>query len=232
MAIDFTVLQTEVIARLGNRTDIGGRSEKWINHAFLELLTNPRFAFYEQELSATFLTEAGENTYNLSFDIQTTDDNGLRGISEDLWVITSLYDESNRQLLKKSHMREMERRGSSLSYTTFGNDQNNGKPIYYCRVGNVIVLFPVPDDGYRIGMRYLERPPLQQAGTDFMGIGEEWEELLTQLSVIRGFLALGQTDRATELRQHMEQLIAIREEVVKLDDANTEYGIQPELDQA
>lgn len=231
-AIGFTPIETEVLARLGNRTDIGARVGRWINLAFLELLTNPRFSFYELETSSAFLTEIGENSYNLSGQILIFDGNTQRGIVDVLWVITSIYDETNRQILHKSHMREMEKRGSSYDYTIYGNSQGLGKPNYYTRSDNTLFLYPVPDGIYTLNIRYLQRPDEQRAGTDFMGIGTEWEDLIVSLASLKGFIALGQTDRAMEIRQHMEQLMSIREESVKLDDANTEYGIEPELTQS
>lgn len=219
--LGFNAIKTEVLARLGNRTDLGARVERWINYAYFELIASPRFSFYELETSTAIVTVVGKNTYNLSADI-------LNG--EKIWVITSLYDESNRMLLKKSHMREMERKGSSYGYTSYGQNLIPGRPTHYARSDNVIALFPVPDAVYVIVLRYLQRPDDAVAGDDFIGLGTEWEELLVTLSVSKGFEAIGQVDRALELRQIIEHLISVREEAMKLDDANTEYGIEPSID--
>ena len=61
----FTAIQNEVIARLGNRTDLAARSAIWINDAYFELLLNPTFEFFELDSLNAFNTIAGTASYTL-----------------------------------------------------------------------------------------------------------------------------------------------------------------------
>lgn len=219
--LGFPAIKTEVLARLGNRTDINARVERWINYAYFELLANPRFYFYEIEDLAFFNTIANVGTYPL-FNIS----NGTL-----VWVILGVYDETNRQSLRKSHMIEFERRGQTYMGSYYSPTPVVSKPTDYTRFSNAVILYPIPDGDYQITMRYRRRPSeASSTDTSFLGLKTEWEELLIALSTLKGFEYLGQTDRAKELREMVEYLMSIREEAFKLDDANLETGIQPDLD--
>src|SRR5215510_10581549 len=84
----FDAIQTEVIARLGNRTDINARSAVWINDAYFELLMNPRYIFFELDIAAQAPTVIGQGTYSLP---------------PDLWFILSLRDNTNNIKLQRTH---------------------------------------------------------------------------------------------------------------------------------
>lgn len=204
--ISFDALKTEVIARLGNRSDIDARSERWINQAFFELLLNPRFVFFELDQQVSFTTVPSSGVYDLT------------NIAPDLWFILDLTDTTNFRHLTRSHFQVLDR----VTGTP-------GQPTRYYRFGMTVVMDPTPDGAYQIRLRYRLRPPDQTSGSNFANLGTEWEEPIIVLSVIKGFEALDQRDKATEQRQLFEPIFQARLDVPVLEDADAETTIAPTL---
>jgi hypothetical protein len=199
----FDALQTEVIARLGNRTDIASRSTRWLNYAFFELVMNPRFSFHELDTSTTFVTVAAERNYTLPTDI---------------WFILSLRDNTNSRKLKMTHWSEFDR----ITYTT-------GQPVRYAHFSNYVELDPTPDAAYTIQVRYRFRPSDEASGTAFVNLGTEWEEVIVNMATMKGFEALDQRAKAGELRQLIEIQLSTRQDAFQLDDMDSETTIMPAL---
>lgn len=204
--LGFSALKTEVVARLGNRTDIDARVERWINYAFFELLLNPRFSFFELDFQVPFVTTAGVNTQDL-----TT-------IANDLWIILDITDVSNFRHLTRSHYQVLDRTTGS-----------SGQITRYYRFGMSIFFDPTPDATYNMRLRYRRRPGDRAQGLDFDSLGTEWEEPLIALSTVKGFEALDQMDKATAARQLFEAILPSRQDVPTLEDADAEITIAPVL---
>lgn len=205
----FSAVKTEVVARLGNRSDISSRVERWIAYAYFELLLNPRFSFFELDKSVLFNTVIGQATYTIGTDILVNQTN--------FWFILDLTDTTNAFHLARSHFQVLDRVSST-----------NGQPVRYYRFGMGVVLDPTPDNIYTIQMRYRQRPadPSTTAPT-FSGLGTEWEEPLIVLSTIKGFEALDQRQKAQEQRQIFEAVLPTRLDVPTLEDADAETTISP-----
>lgn len=204
--ISFDALKSEVIARLGNRLDIDDRVERWINHAFFELLLNPRFSFYELDDLALFNTVANTRSYN------------ILDPAPDLWFILDLRDDTNSRKLRRSHWQVFDK----ITETT-------GQPTRYAHFNNFVELDPTPDAVYLMQLRFRHRPSDLTSGSTFEGIGNEWEEVLAVMSCIKGFEALDQRDKATEQRQLLELLFSTREDVNQLEDMDSESTLAPAI---
>ena len=205
----FTAIKTEVVARLGNRSDITSRVERWINYAFFELLLNPRFSFFELDQSIQFQTVAGQVGYLVGTDIFIT--------KEQFWFILDIQDVTNQRHLSRSHYQVLDR----VSSTT-------GQPVRYYRFGMGVFLDPTPDAVYLLRMRFRQRPAdLTQSSQSIFGLQTEWEEPLIVLATIKGFEALDQRQKAQEQRQIFEAILPTRLDVPTLEDADAEVTISP-----
>lgn len=205
--VGFDALKSEVVARLGNRTDINSRVERWINHAFFELLLNPRFSFFELDTLTTFSTVAAQASYDLTV------------IAPTLWIILSLRDNTNERHLARSHHQVIDRMTTTP-----------GQPARYYRFAQTVVFDPVPDNVFQMQLRYRIRPGDQASGSNFAGLGTEWEEPLVVLSTVKGFEALDQRDKATQQRQLLEAIMPTRQDVPTLEDADAEVTIAPRME--
>lgn len=203
-------LTTEIIARLGNRTDLGARALVWLNDAYFELLLSPRFSFYELEETGTLNLESGENQVVLSPQL---------GAGR-VWTILHLADRTNERRLRRQDARDfddMVRTGSS------------GPPLEYCRFGDTLEIWPTADQAYTLNVRYRKRPAELAAGGAHL-LGREWDEVLIALAVTKGWEALVQTEKAAAQRQLLEGMLSVREEAFRLDDADAEATIGVAMD--
>ena len=204
----FNTIKAEVIARMGGRTDISARVDIWLNDAFFELCLLPRFAFFELDKQDTSIaTVAATRVY------------ALTGIT-DLWHILDVRDHTNERLLRRSSVREFDKRVQT---------NVTGFPVEYARFGTDLELDPTPDGAYTLRIRYRKRPNELSAG-NATGLSREWDEVLTTMTVAKGFEALEQWEKASAQRQLLEGLLAIREEPLRLEDADAELTIGVELE--
>lgn len=205
----FSAIKTEVVARLGNRSDINSRVERWINYAFFELLLNPRFSFFELDQTVSFATVANQTGYQVGTDILVT--------QQTFWFILDITDVTNQRHLSRSHFQVLDR----VSSTT-------GQPTRYYRFGMSVFLDPTPDAAYNLRMRFRQRPAdLDINSVNIFGLQTEWEEPLIVLSTIKGFEALDQRQKAQEQRQIFEAILPTRLDVPTLEDADAEVTISP-----
>src|SRR6266481_7029625 len=147
----FTAIQSEVIARLGNRTDLSARSAVWINDAYFELLMNPTFEFFELDTSSTFTMIVGQASYDLP---------------TNLWFILDITDTINSRKLERTHWQVLDRVVAT-----------SGQPTRYARFAGKIQLDPVPDSANALGsvitIRYRIRPGELSTGSS-TALGREW----------------------------------------------------------
>lgn len=205
-------LLAEVTARLGGRTDLGGRIDRWLNYAFFELLLNPRFSFNELDSFTTFTTLANQSTYEL-------EDVGLNSMN--FWFILNIRDNTNQIHIERSHYQVLDR----VAMTT-------GRPVRYYRFHDALTFDPVPDGAFEMQIRFRKRPADLAAGSTFEGLGVEWEEPLVVLAVVKAWEALDQRDKASEQRSLLEPMLGVRQDIPQLesgvDDENT---IMPVIDE-
>jgi len=199
----FDSIKTEVLNRLGGRTDLASRSEVWINDAYYELLMHPRFNFFELDKAATASTAANVRSYDLPTDI---------------WYILDIRDNTNNRKLIRSHWDRFDR----LSRPT-------GQPQRYARFGTTVEFDPTPDAVYTLIVRYKFRPVTLVTGASPI-VPREWDEIITVMATIKGFEALEQPDKAALQRQLLESLLAIRLDVPQLEDADAESAIMPRFE--
>lgn len=201
--MNITQMQQELIWRLGNRTDLDGRSLVWLNDAYFELLLSPRFTYFELDRQFVFTTTPLQRSY----DVVT--------MVPDLWIILDLRNETFQQKIARFHWSEFDRKWHVFAI-----------PVRYARYARNIELDPTPDKAYEITMRYRLRPPELEVGGEHL-LTREWDEVLITMAVQKGWEALEQWEKATAQKQIVETQLATREEPHGLEDADSETTIWP-----
>jgi hypothetical protein len=205
--ISYSSMITEITARLGNRADLAGRVDRWLNYAYFELLLNPNFDFYElDKKNETLNTTSGVNALDVVTPIP------------DLWAILDIRDNTNNLKLRRSHVRVFDK-----------IQPTPGQPVRYARFGKTIEFDPVPDGTYNLRIRYRTRPNELASGTTFSGLGTEWEEPLIVMATYKGWMALKQYEDAAATKQLMDAALATRQDVPMLEDEDSETTIEPSL---
>jgi hypothetical protein len=194
----FDAIQTEVIARLGNRGDIAARSVTWINDAYFEILMNPRFTFFELDSAQIAATTIGQRTYSLP---------------ADLWFILSLRDNTNNIKLQRTHTMVLDKIAPT-----------SGQPVRYARFGLAVELDPTPNGVFTLQLRYRKRVTELAPGGSMI-IPREWDEPVTVLAVVKGFEALDNKEKAAFQRQLFDKMLENRQDVPTLEDMDAETTI-------
>lgn len=213
MGTGANLLQAEVIARLGNRSDINVRAWTWLNDAYFELLLSPRFTFFELETTVTAATGAAATETPLITLVP----------SGNVWAIVHITDTQNERRLVRAHLRDFDdmlRVGSSAAV---------GAPLYYAHFGATVYWYPKTDVSYPLKIRYRQRPPQLVDGQAVL-LEREWDEVVTALAVCKGWEALEQWDKATAQRQLLEGALSQREEAMRLEDEDAEPTIGVRLE--
>jgi len=165
---------------------------------------NPRFSFFELDASHVTTISAGVNVFSL-------------GNISNFWFIMSVMDVTNNRRLERSHIKVFD----DLIATT-------GQVQRYARFGALIFFDPTPDADFSLRVRYRRRASSLVSGTTFDALGDEWEEPLIVLSMVKGWEGLDQRDKASEQRQLLEPMLAAREDVPGLEwVADNEITIEP-----
>jgi hypothetical protein len=199
---NYASFKTELRARLGNRNDLEDRLDRWVNYAITELMLSPRFMFFELDKKDTFTTVIGQREYTLHD-------------FADLWHILDIRDMTNERKLLRTHWSYLDK----VMNTT-------GQPTRYYRFGYDLVLDMIPDGEYVMQLRYRKRPiDASAANPDFEGLGTEWEEMLLTLAAVKGFEALKQTEQAANMRGLFEQKVATMNDVLGLEDYDSETTV-------
>jgi hypothetical protein len=192
----FDDLKTEVIQRLGNRSDLQTRTDTWINDAFTELAQSPKASFRELDAILEFTLPMGQQ---------------FMQVPADFWFILSLRMVDRK--LDQVHWQVLDR-----IYRT------QGMPTRYARYQERIEFDPYPDQDYNMIMRYRRRLPKLIAGM-VIPIEREWHELLTTLTVSKGLEALQRFEEAGNYEALLTQDMSGRQDNPLLEDDNYETTI-------
>jgi len=200
--MNFLAIYTEVISRLGNRTDITTRAKQWVNQAQFSIATSYRF--FELEVSVTGSTTSSTRTYSLPSDLR---------------VILSLRDTTNSRKLTQADWRTFDK----LNQTT-------GKPSRYTRFGSSMELDPTPDATYSLSLRYLKRVASMVNGTDEPILPDEWIEAIILRACWIGALALQMLESSKSFKDEYILYISERkpDQIESSFDMETGVGVRSE----
>ena len=184
MPIDVDTMVTNVWNSLGvDGNDVGfGTTQTLLllNQSFWEILN--KFEFREKETSYNFSTIAGQSDY-----VPPT-------IFEALKLI-SIEDPND---LKHTPLDRMSPLIYEQNFVNLPTSQT--KPTNYLRYNNLIRLFPTPDIAYNLTVyHWLTLSDLVTHGT--LGLPREWDELVQDGAIYRGYKILGDLVKAKQVRQ-------------------------------
>ena len=182
-------LATDVVQRMGARTDITTRAQYWVFEGLIQLTSN--IDFEELEVTgANFNLTDGTATYALSNYITAGDT--LQTIM-DFIVYTDIGTNTTTLRMRYSDILENDKI-TPLEGTY---------PTQWSRIGTSVMFRPVPNAAYTTFMRYRRQHPLTGAvpyDTTTILLPVEWDLIIKYLAMANGYDELKEHDRAATLR--------------------------------
>lgn len=188
MSIDVPTLRDELRDHLGqDEFDLpDDKADLLLNRSYWELID--KFAFREKEVTATFQTVAGTRNYDMPSPFEA-----LRQLS----VLDPVSQQ--HRVLKKMTVLEYEN-----SYNE--SDDFQDIPARYVREKCFARLYPTPDDTYTITLKYWTTLADLSDSND-PEIPQSWHEIILYGAIYRGFLRIGDLNRANQFKAHQNALI-------------------------
>ena len=194
---------TEVRLHLGGETEetlSDNQILRWINRAYLDCASS--YKFDELEASTSITTTSGTAEYP----IPTTG-------ATDMLTIMSITDDTNNLTLQPWSRRQYDRavQGSAASIT--------GPPVFWFKSGvgdnedtpaktvGQFTFYPTPAGTYTINVIYRQKPTelvLTPSATS-CSLLEPWDEVLILRAVRKGWMALGDDDKAYRAKQTADE---------------------------
>ncbi len=182
-------LATDVVQRMGARTDITTRAQYWVFEALLQLTSNADLEELERT-GPNFNLTGGTGTYALSNFLNSGD--VLQTIM-DFIVYTDLGTNTTTLRLRYSDILENDKI-TPLQGTY---------PTQWSRFGTNVVFRPVPNAAYTMFMRYRQQHPLTGSvpySTTTILLPTEWDIIIKYIAMVDGYDELKEHDRAATLR--------------------------------
>lgn len=209
MGMSLTNLRTELRYSLGvDSIDFPNpRVDELLNRALWEL--TEKFPFRETETSTDFTLLANTAKYTMP------------GNFEALLDITILDPNTNQwtALLRSTKVNY----DSSLN-TTVVPVSSAVIPCEYVRDNDCIIFFPTPVIGYDVKMRYIKSITDLTDNTATLGLPQSWGEIVLLGATWRGFISLGDYERANAAKSHQISLISSSVPVEAKEEFDTHYG--------
>lgn len=172
--MSLTLTQMRALVRKG----LGGLTSDQLPDADVDLLLNlslweltDKYPFKEKECRVWMETVAGTDKYDLPNDkdaiqsVAIQQDNDLEQYQKLGRMTVDWYD-------AKAHP---------------DNTDHRGQPERYLRRDDFIVLWPIPDQVYRVWLTYWRTIPTLLSGTvDLTGLPRAWDEIVVEGAITRG----------------------------------------------
>jgi len=194
----FTEMQTDLKLELGNRDDTivtSARLGDWINQAYIQLTCAKRIFEIKKRLYFPELEV---------FDWSKSTANTTKTISIPTGCIVIRHIKMSSGGDNKPLVRMTEKK----YWDYIPNTSGYGEPTHWVRYNNQIYLYPTPDATYKMRIAYKKRPTLLSSGDDLTAIGDEWDDPIVQLAVIRSHLRIGEIDKANAKRSYFNEAVS------------------------
>lgn len=184
----------------------------WANHAYKQICSahrlfgiNKRFRIPQLETSTT---------------ATTTDGTAYVSVPSGCLVVRTVYDSTNNRRLDQISW------DTYLEYTDRADTTAEGDPTEWTRSGARIYLHSTPGTTGDTLTIYYKKLPSDMTGTETTIIGAEWDEPIVQLAAYKGFIWLGQYDKAKATKEEFIETIAGLIPLYGAEelDANVKYG--------
>ena len=196
MAYTFSSIEQEVLIRMENRIESTARADIWLRDSLLEMTSDPKLRDEFDEL------EVIGPTFNLT--------GGAQGVSVQEYPFSSLlpvgvYNTSTLSLLIWTDPPQNTNRWSVAATNYQDADQITpfpGLPVKWYRYGDSIGFVPTPDLNYQVQARIYKQHPINDANlpATVVLIADDWREVLILAAVIRGYIELGEFEKAAKLK--------------------------------
>ena len=176
------------------------------NKSFWELM--PKLSFRENELSGSFplIADVPRYTFPVLFE-------AIRSLS----VIDPLTSQSSVIVQTNSHYYD--------TILNINNAQASGKPTFYWRENDELVVWRTPDKAYDCTLRYyVTLDDLVDSSANFPPIPQEWHEIIMLGGVWRMFARMGDKKRSDDWHNTQIGLINSTVPVESLEKSDTQLA--------
>lgn len=195
MSINLATLEAELLDHLGLTANdfVNGLTDVdlLINRSWWKVMAQLKFR--ETETTTIFSTIIGTRSYDVSALVSPLIFSALNFVE-----IEDLYDFSH------SDLELMESENYGRVYINSSSDYD--KPSKYIREGNNLILYKTPDQVYNITLHYNQI--LGNIPVDGPVIPQEWHEIILYGAVWRGWIKLGDYNRANSAKSYQQDLIS------------------------
>lgn len=144
----------------------------WYNAALKDLTTKSRYMGLRKNFVFPQLETSADDT--------TVDGQTYIDVPSDCLIVRHLFDTTNTRQLERIRWHEY------VAYTDRATTTAEGKPTEWVRSAARLYLHPTPDDAYAIDIFYKKIHPALSLAADVTLIGDEWDDVLVDLAVIKG----------------------------------------------
>jgi len=166
----FANFKSYLTLALGNRDGLTTCLPIWVNAAYIGLCSINKVVSFRKVKNLIF------PELDTSKDESTIDGQAYISRPSNTLAIHTVWDTTNdRKLDYKSPAWYFEQTGRA-------NTSSEGDPFYWIPYGNLVYLYPTPDDDYNMKIYYRKRPSRLVEDGHTTAIGEEWDEAILQFA--------------------------------------------------
>jgi len=190
--LSYLEMRDRALFQLGGptRTELTGTTNYvgiWVNQALRDLTTKNRYMGLRKNFVFPQLETSSDDT--------TVDGQTYIDVPSDALIVRHLYDTTNNRKLERINWY------SYVDYTDRETATSEGVPTEWVRSADKLYLHRTPDDAYVIDIFYKKLHPALSADTDVTVIGDEWDDIIVQLAVIKGQMWMNDWDKVKALKE-------------------------------
>jgi hypothetical protein len=190
--LSFETMQNYALFQLGGptRTELLSPTNyvaRWVNDAYRDLTTKNRYMGLRKNFVFPTLEVSTTDT--------TVDGQGYVSTPTDCLIVRHVFDTTNTKKLERINW------FTHVSYTDRATAASEGKPTEWVRSAGNIYLHPTPDDAYDLEIFYKKIPSSMSASADVTLIGDEWDNIIVQLAVIKGHIWMNDWEKVKSLKE-------------------------------
>lgn len=176
-SLSYTSMKDRVLFQLGgpSRTELTTPTDYigiWVNMALSDLTTKNRVMGLKKGFVFPQLEVKTDDT--------TVDGQAYVSVPTDALIIRHVFDTTNGKQLFRIRWHEY------IAYTDRETAASEGKPTEWVRSADKIYLHSTPDSAYDLDIFYKKLHPALSLSTDVTEIGDEWDDVIVSLAVLKG----------------------------------------------
>lgn len=191
-SLSYGDMKSRALFQLGgtSRTELSGPTDYvgiWVNAALRDLTTKNRYMGLRKNFVFPTLETSAEDV--------TVDGRAYVPTPDDCLIVRTVYDKTNNRKLERINW------NTYTSYTDRETAASEGKPSEWIRSSVNIYLHPTPDAAYDLDIFYKKIHPALSATGDVTMLGDEWDDVIVQLAVIKGQMWMNNWDKVKLLKE-------------------------------